>query len=223
MMNFLQMFLNWNKRIFTWLFNSKSPFLWLISIPLVIFCIYFISDNWEQRFRVSGMILELMGLITVVVGLVETNKLFSKAGIIIGIKNWFMNFPSFKKNATVHAGTANLKVSSPSCSADVTVSLPQSIPIDEKIALIEKELNKLNKSQSELGLKINEKAKESTDAIKREAKEREDSLQKIKDLIRDVTVGGIHIEAIGVWWIFWGIILATVSEELVCLIFCLPT
>ncbi len=218
----IKLFLNWIWRMLIWLFNFKSPFLWAVSVPLVIFCSYFLFSNWELRFRMSGMFLQLMGVVTVAWGLMGAHKLFSKAGFTEIIKKWFMSIPPFTETSSVHMGVGNVQLEGITGSAYGTVSLANAPSLEEKMELIEKVLNNLNKQQGVLDKKIDTNAKEHALAIENEKKFRERSIQQVKELIREIAVGGIHIESIGVIWIFFGIIFATIPKELVCLFFCLP-
>ena len=95
--------------MFFWLVSTKNPVFGVISVALVIFLSYLTFDNWEQRFRISGMVLQLLGVGTVVVGLIDIHNLFGGGGVTEYIKNVFASFPRLKKivDACVGMGVAN--------------------------------------------------------------------------------------------------------------------
>lgn len=97
MNNWFKQFGNWLLRLFYWVLPAKYGIYTIISYPVVIiFCGFFISEE-EAVIRISGMIFQLLGLVTVIYGFYGTQELFGTHSIVIIIKNWANKFPIFKE------------------------------------------------------------------------------------------------------------------------------
>ncbi len=220
MINLLKQYFNWFKRILTWLFEIKYTLLSIAVIPITISIFYLIFYDWETKLRLSGMFLELIGLLTVALGLRDTRKLFKHPSFAERAIKWFTNFPKFKNNIHIVVGSASLNMRGGAVSAHVTVNSNKDITIEERLSLLEDKINTLNETQSAIASKVDDNYKKHNQDLEKEQDNRELGDNENKDLIQNASANGIVLEAIGIFWLSIGIILATASEELACLIFC---
>jgi len=160
------------------------------------------------------MFLQVLGLATVAVGLRETRKLFSRPTLLDLAKNWLTRFPAFYLRTRIVTGTANLVFGSASVCAHGTVTTNRDASVEERVARLERDLSQVTLAIQETQRRIAEDAQRQTSALQSERRERETEDARTQKLLQEAMAGGLHLEMIGVFWLFFGIILATASFEI---------
>ena len=83
----------WPADLVTWLRTGWIGWL-ALTTPFLIFLFFFLTLTcWEPRIRLTGMLLELAGLLTVALGLRETRKLFRRQGLFAYVRNYLAAVP----------------------------------------------------------------------------------------------------------------------------------
>jgi hypothetical protein len=139
-------------------------------------------------------VFQLLGLGTVAKGLRQTHQLFSRPGVLASLMRWLRDAPRFTSRSS------SIPVSS---SALIGISTRQSIAIatiDERVTSIERQLADYRHLGSE--------------ALASEGHRCEAADREILRQLEELAAGGLHLEPIGLFWIFIGIILATISVEI---------
>ena len=174
---------------------------------------------WEQRIRFSGLVLQVLGLIIVVLGLSEARKRFGHRSLIDAARAFLARFPTLKPVAVRVTGVeAHLHAGSPSVSAFATVTLSPNTPLEERVRRLEESINQANRNNYDTNKRIDAERTERATAIDAERNEREKSDKAIWERLEQEIVGGLDLETIGVWWIGIGIVLATASGEIASMI-----
>ena len=186
----------------------------LFAIPAVLLLSYTVLPNWEARIRIAGMSLELLGLSTVAFGLRDTRKLFSQPSFLLLAARWMISFPSFYRNVHIVAGTGHFKLGGASVTGLATASSSASASLEERVAILEKNLEQSNLAIHQAQRRLDDESARKARAVESERQYRETADDKNRQLLEEAMAGGLHLEAIGVLWLFVGIILATASSEI---------
>ena len=217
MINWVKKFGRWIIRIFKWLWEAKKVWLTLLSIVGVLLFWYMYIGNWEDRFRFTGLTLEILGIGTVVHGLNETLKLFERTHPISIISAWFKRFPKFEdKNNDI---TISLNGNFINTSLDSALSLTSysapNISLDRRVALLEESLNQTKSQIFVIQQMLKRENQNMSEALTNESHEREIGDEKAQQKLKEFAIDGLAIEMMGVVWLVFGAIFATLSKELV--------
>ena len=96
----------------------------------------------------------------------------------------------------------------------------KALTLEERVEKLEKVLHEKDELLQQTNKKIDELAEKTEQNIDVESQNRTAADKENSDLIKEAASGGILLESIGIFWILFGIVFATASEELVCILFC---
>ncbi len=203
----------WLVRVASWLHEAWA--VWgAVLVMTVALLNPFTSPAWEARVRITGMLLQLFGISTVVVELHKTQTLFHKPSLRKMAVGWFARFPKFGVETQIVVGSGGVS-SRVAVTGYGTVSLPPTASLEERIAALERGLNQANGRIHQVENRIGEEARIRSSALESERRERVVEDQSNQQLIEKAAAGDLHLEFIGVLWLALGVILATASNEIV--------
>ena len=206
----------WPADLVTWLRTGWIGWL-ALTTPFLVFLFFFLTLMcWEPRIRLTGMLLELAGLLTVALGLRETRKLFRRQGLLSFVWNYLaaVPLPWKAQHHTIVLGAGCIVLDGATSSAHMTVSPAPGTPLEDRVARLEKEAERLSVEAFQIRQSIEDAGREYRQAIKAEAEKRKAGDQKTGMQLEEAVAGGLHLEMIGVCWIALGILLATASNEI---------
>lgn len=211
-------FLIWLLAIGRWFFYEARHF-WL-AIGLIAFAcvVALILDFWcpanrESIIRLTGLLLQLFGIGTVIWGINETRAFFGHASIVKIVSAWLQRFPHFPKKITVtmHATLPGLLGS---MSARIVTSCKADRTIEERVEAFEKSLALTNEKIDSAKKYLDQKITKTIATIKQEEQTRAAEDLHIHKKIEATSTGGVHISLIGAIWLFVGVTLSTASPEI---------
>lgn len=159
------------------------------------------------------MFLELMGLATVALGIRETRSLFGRPSLVHVGRNWLARFPRFRISAHVIVGTGGFTLGGMSASAFGTSGPAPTATLEERVAILEKNVNQTNALIHETQRKLDQESQQRQHELTAEKREREDGDNKNKQLVEEAAAGGLYLEITGAFWLAFGITMATASNE----------
>lgn len=192
----------------------KRKLLW---ITIVVFAaallqVLFISSS-EASFRITGLILQLLGIGTVAHGIHETRKMFGHPSPFSIVKDKLRQLLKF--GGRVRLITSNIQATSMTNIVRPQVWMnAKDNSNEERINAIETNLKYLNKRLCEVQNQIDQCERRIEKEIKGEQDFRIKADREIMEKIEAVETGGINISTMGVFWLFVGVIMSSVSEEL---------
>lgn len=210
----------WPKRLFLYFVDEYGAFfatiLFLISD--VAWCFYAfpymgLLEEWEVRVRHTGMYLELFGLATAALGIIGVQKKINHKGLLAALVDKVKRFPLPWGRIHYLEVHDAIGVSS-SLSASLAVSSNNQVTLEERVTRLESELEKQGKQLNEAKVECKTRYEVQTEALAVEKCEREKGDNDNKQLIDDLTAGDLHIEGMGIFWLLFGILLATASSEI---------
>ena len=204
----------WVIRVAIWLWEAKIVWITLLlSIIVVLFFWYMLIGTWEVGFRYTGLTLELFGIFTVAYGLKETLNLFEQT-----FTESFKEFIKFRDNSPVVVSMKGQSELPALTSSGLGTPLAPNSSTEERVTFLEELLNQVRLQAHENRTNVENGFKKLTDALNTERSEREASVEKVQQALKKFAVDGLAIELMGVVWLFFGAISATLSKELACLV-----
>lgn len=217
-----------------WAFTIDASYGWvwlgwvLACVAAAVGFVYLISGSpvspsglLEDQVRVTGLFLELLGIWTIANGLRDRAKHYGKSGPLAPIGDRLRT--AGKEFASAFLGPPRTVAVGGSVAATsafavglgkVHKGLPPGASMEERIARLEGRADELQEQADELERQLEEKHKEMLGALKEERQAREADTAAVRKKVAQVDTGGLHIEWMGVWWLLFGVTLATLSPEL---------
>jgi len=222
---------NWLFRIFIWLLLEPKKFwitllpflvgfIFLLALPAGIFNGLYFYDTLETRFRLTGLILELLGICAVVYGLNDTLKLFLGKHLLHIIPEWFKRLPKFRNNHRLGVNPVNGALGLRGALLTTKIPAPTST-IENRVSFLEEQIKQVRSQAFKDRIYFENKYKTLVDALNTERSEREDGDKQAQQDLKEFAVGDAFIELMGVIWLFFGAIFATASTELAKLFGCI--
>jgi hypothetical protein len=164
----------------------------------------------------AGTFLEIAGLAKVAWDLHQIRKTYNRPSIVNDITTWFRDVPSmFHRPKPVTISLSASGVVTMSGRATLTVIPAPGSPVERRLEILESEMSRLRdqitKDHTELTAQIH-KVETSVTAERNDRGQAQEVLQR---KVADLAVGGLHLEMVGLVWLFVGVILSTLPERVV--------
>lgn len=200
-----------------WLWQARHPALsvGVIGVALVV---SLRPHTPEPTIRLSGLVLQLMGVVTVLWGIRETRSSFGRPPVLHQVRAWLRAFPLRRRSVVIAAGTASIGAFAGTVHAHVVSSAGPNATTDERLAALERNIDLLHERISATQLELDRNSNDLKNALRQEAGTRLANDQALGIRIEDTGTGGLHISAIGASWFFAGTILGTAGPEIAALL-----
>lgn len=206
----------WIKALINWI--AEPRFFWLCLFVIGIFvCFVFIGGPSEQKIRVAGMFLQLGGVGTVAWGLREARRLFGHPHFFQLLLWWAKRFPKYHLKTTTGVVRITLPLSVSASGYNWHTTDPDS-PIDERMVAVEANLSTLKTLFDQTQQHLDHATRTINSQLHKERLLREGADQETRKKLETAQTGGLWISAVGLAWLFIGIIMSSMSMELVKLI-----
>ena len=205
------------KAVGPWIAEGK--YLWLVFAPflLALLAILLLGPT-ERVFRITGLVLQLFGISTIIRGISETRKLFGHSLLASKIKAWFQRFPLRRRDIVLAGAGIQLAAATGKGRASVTHNAGPNATLDARVEALEKNMASIRNEIAAVEAELDEGFQKVKDEIRSEVQGREADDKKLGDKIEATATGGIYISAIGASWLFVGVILSTAAPELAALL-----
>lgn len=211
--------LNYVRRIGRWAGRDLMPF-WrpMAVIAMVLVATHLLPLPGEQQLRLAGLALQIAGLTTVAHGLNLTRAAFNLKGVRAAMWDALRAIPRWKRSVNMIAGTASISLAGATASLRGTVKLRADATTEEKLQALTTQVENLSNAVHANQEKLKAESNRLTQALAGEARERAGEDEKTRNLLRQALTGGLVLEATGLLWLLVGIVLATLSTEILHLL-----
>lgn len=194
---------------YAWVFAAVVGFALVIS---------FLLCRSEPAIRLSGLILQLLGILTVIWGIQETRALFGHPSFRSKIKAWLSRFPLLLGNDVHSAGSFASPVPTMKGRSHTTHVAGANPTIEVRLDALEKNLTSIHERIDQTQKEMDEELHKITNAVKREEQLRQAEDNAIRVRLEATGTGGVHISFIGAILLFVGIFLSTAGTEIAALL-----
>jgi hypothetical protein len=207
----------WHTAVNHWLTQPWLIWATLLLVAVALLIPYTFSFSIEKSVRITGLVFQVLGLLTVADGLRKTRKLFNRPGLTTLAAKWFGQFPSFARKPYLLNVSENARVSD-NVDAVLIRNSAQALSIEQRLALIEDRLAGHDDLIRKMETNIAGESHLQREALQSESRSRESADKTLQRQLEEFAAGGLHLEAIGLFWILLGVSLATASVEITWII-----
>jgi hypothetical protein len=204
--------------VVSWLSEFRRVWITSGAIVLILGVALLLPICRETALRWAGMLIELLGISTVVIGLDAKRRLFKLPSFLEHALSWVQRRPKWKPMPIDLA--AKVTVGSLRLSGGLSTSLwrgtPEGASLEDRITALEQNLQTVRKEQSE---RFDHERTERQQAVTTEKQEREAADGNLKRTLEDLGARGLYVEAMGIVWVIVGVFLATISNDIASLFF----
>jgi hypothetical protein len=172
----------------------------------------------ERVIRITGLVLQLLGIFSIIWGISVTRAVFGYPSLAAKIKAWFQRFPLHRRHIVFAVGRGDFAATTGRARAFVTHSAGPNPTLDARVEALEKNMLSIQNQITGVETELDEELGKVRDEIRREGQTREANEKKLSERIEASATGGIHISAIGASWLFVGVVLTTAAPELAALL-----
>jgi len=202
-----------------WLWLAEARYAWLSTAVICIALVISLRpQTTEPVIRLTGLVLQLLGVVTVIWGISETRTLFGHPSFSSKTRAWLSRFPFLRRN-----GVAQL--SGVTCTGSVGkvraygINGPGDNPsIESRLEALEKNITSIHERISQTQREMDEEFQKTAAAFKREEQSRQATDNTILVKLEATGTGGVHISAIGALLLFVGVVLSTAALEIASLL-----
>jgi len=173
-----------------------------------------------EEATIAGAGMELLGLGAVAVGLSKLRREFGRPSLFDSVAAWFRDLPAaFKKQPPrIITSVGGISITPGTGSALLTVRPAPGSPIERRVEMLEKAVDDLREYHGREIDKLDQALERVAADLTIERRERAQVDEKLRTTVGDLAVGGLHLELVGVVWLFFGIFLGTLPEQSVAII-----
>ena len=213
-----KMAINYLRWLMLWIGEAKETFLTLGIVGIAV--IFVFTYPTEPTIRVTGLVVQILGIMIGVFGILKSRKEFGLKQIREKIKDWIQRFPKIRPG--IITGNIEITEEGDIWNARARVyavikGIDPNTSIDEKIetlkqndSILEKRIECLEK-QIDNEINRNQGIDGKIEAGENARKQLERDLQ---EKIKTTSTSGLHLSAIGACWLFFGVLLSTASPEI---------
>ena len=207
--------------------TSRGWLFHLAVFALGVVCIVglaLLRANHEDALRTAGGMLQLLGILAVAIGLSELRGKFGLPSVVAelrqegsGLLKWLgarlRKMVGRKPPPIVASGSASISASAVVRGRGRVGPAPNAT-LEQRVDSLERRLEGLNDTVDRLDDGLADEVSERQRAIASEAERRGAADQELREVVKGLAVGGIHLESIGLAWLSFGVCLATWPREL---------
>lgn len=206
------------KRWLLWLFYEPRH-VWIALLPTAVSLVYALGyARTENAIRLTGLTLQLLGILTVVWGLVATWRFFGLGDPIAKMLDWLSRVPW--RRGVIHASMNESVKLSDAFAARGHTSWPidPSAPIPDRLVAIERNLPLIQERISQTQQELDHSVRELRAEVKHAIAAASEQTARVESKVSDLGTGSLHISAMGALWLFVGSILGSASSNLEALL-----
>lgn len=196
------------------------PF-WIGAIGVVTACLLggLGATTADDQVRYAGMVLQVLGVGTVAVGLSSARRLFGRPSIWQRITAWVRRVPEvIRPKAQVVKGRLSAELPRLEGEGSGFVISQADGPVEARVEELERAVEAIRHRMSSQKQALSQKVAHVRAGLDEESVGRMESDHEILRKLEEFSVGGVHLEIVGLLWIVLGVVLATIPREVLSLL-----
>lgn len=160
--------------------------------------------------QIAGTMLEGLGLLTVVIGLDDTLRAFGASGLWSAGRAYLKRvFLRPEPIVGMISGGGNLGFAG--MEAQGTVRPGPNASIEERMRILENAVENLGRSLIEVRSTLRTEIQTATDELRKQMQATSKRVEDLHTIVREVEVGDIGWEIVGIVWLFLGLVLSAIA------------
>ncbi len=201
------------KALLPWL--GEARYVWLaLAVSIAALVIALRPGTTEPEIRLTGLVLQILGIGTVAWGISETRALYGHKPMFAIARGWLERFPLRRRNIVLGAAAIASASAFGRARGHVTHGTPPNPTVNDRLDALEKNIGALHDRIGATQKEMDEEVSKLKTSVSDEARQREQEDHGNRKLVEMTATGGVHISAIGAVWLFVGVILSTAGVEI---------
>lgn len=216
MEDFITPIMRWSSRALAWAMRARLVIFTASVIALALLAPLLYVQT-EPSVRISGLVLQLLGISAAAVGIRDTRRMFGKPSFLQLVRTWFKSIPGLRPH-----------VASASCSSSLSLTSsakgyawrgPGSEPtIESRLAAAEQNLAGLRSRVDQADSELDTHVRASEQNLRNERDSRVEGDRQLHLKIEAASTDGLHLAALGAAWLAVGVVMSTIPNELLALV-----
>jgi hypothetical protein len=165
--------------------------------------------------RWAGMILQLLGLAAVAYGLRQTRKLFDAPTVLGQAWGWFGRLRrAFRRPEPITLEAAAGGVAFVGGKVRLRRGAGAGATVEQRLDVLEANLKSFKEEFDQTTSELSNKTGWLEKELNRERDERKAADNKTWKQIEEVSIGGLHLEVVGLTWLALGVVATSIPDEL---------
>lgn len=203
----------WFRALWLWLVEPRH--FWLAAFVIAIALLFALRRGaTESEIRITGLLLQALGIGTVAWGIRETRALFGRPSIVTLSREWLRRFPVFGGQVVSASANITLPRFSLHARGNSSVSTVPNATVEARIEALEKNVKLINERIDYTQSEMDQISRSHAKLLEQEQQARATGDQEIRLKLEAVETGGLHISAMGALWLFVGVTLSTAAPEI---------
>lgn len=188
---------------------------WPVGSVLLIVVATFVSGTLfgaaERTFRLTGMVLQIVGFIMTIWQILETRRALGLPTWFESVRNYFKGFPAAGETISMSAEFAPFNVT---MSATATVHRDPKAKVEDRLARLERDVDGLRDQIGSLDSKHASEISSIKQDLSRKAEELRTQMSEIQSRFEELIGGSTTPNTVGIFYFVVGLVLASASVEL---------
>jgi hypothetical protein len=204
---------SWYRRLREWVAEAKISLLGLLFVVVALYLALVVLRS-ESGIRCTGYVLQLVGMVLAIRGLIGIRQFFGKPPIWSIVKDWFSRFPMWKKDVRIDLQCGLVSVSGARASLEIWASDDASLTVEQRLDAIARNQERLREGQRQqdkslISISDNlEKHKKETDAAYSQVS------KDFNTRLESLHTSEFTLSLVGLAFLTVGITLGTLSPEI---------
>ena len=207
---------NWFRRLALWLLRARVLFLTL-SVIFAFAVLLLLSTATESHLRLAGLLLQLLGVATVLHGISTTRKLFGHPSLLANALSWLRAFPKVHLPPITAIGAGVLEDANLFGRATVRQQAAPNAALADRVRVLEENFKSLDGRATDLQQQIDEARQVVLASLSSERELRQRDVNTLSKKLEMSETGGMDISLMGLIWLMVGLIMSTAAQELAIL------
>ena len=216
-MDFFRKTVRWIRAHGPWLMQARRVWVPVVVALAIVLVTSLLPTTAEDRVRYCGLILQLLGIGTVVFGIMSKRRLFRRPSLLENVRHWLSRRPRWgvTQHTILSPATGSLSLSG-TARLSVWRGVGPTASLEDRVAAAEANLITLRSELSELTDQLQAEAGKRVEAVNAERQARETAVRDLRAHLEGLGAEGLHMEMTGVFWLVMGVVLATIPGEIAC-------
>ena len=213
---------SWLIRFSHWLKRGEVGLMGALVVAAAFISPWAVTCS-AQAFAISGGILQILGVLFALRGLLLIRVHFKKRPLRHLFWEWLKNFPSWKPRPIIlNVDPAEMRCEAGNVRIEIWSSDKNDAPVEERVDAIVANLQRLRESVDQYHIEFDRLAADHKQQIDKLSKASKASEKNIRSDLETIHTADVIVSLVGLVWVMFGIALSSAPANLAALFGCSP-